>query len=189
MANKAQLKEYKINHGYSEDTSRTILGQSDGRSGLILGAAINNFLNKMYYISFEKDGILFILSNMFYKLKEENFFIKYSDVDITMGKQSLKNNGHSSLANDSLIIKDKKTGELLKFSIFKRSLVSGAMSDNYASIKSFVNDLNEEFNSEKNSNENTKIKTESNANFCSKCGEKLEINSRFCPNCGNKTNN
>lgn len=88
MIQRQKIVAYKSELGYSDNDDNFALAQATTVKGWVIGS-FSALANKMYVVSFEESGILFIeVSNFTYKPKGNNFLVPKDEIiNITLRKQ------------------------------------------------------------------------------------------------------
>lgn len=106
MASALKLEDIaakKVSLGYSGDTSRLAYVETSNKLEYLIGGW-NALLNKIYVISFEEDGLLFIGINMVNQFTDNDKFIPLSDLGVISYKKSKFINGRLMFNGEKLVI-------------------------------------------------------------------------------------
>lgn len=106
MASALKLEDIaakKVSLGYSGDTSRLAYVETSNKLEYLIGGW-NALLNKIYVISFEEDGLLFMGINMVNQFTDNDKFIPLSDLGVISYKKSKFINGRLMFNGEKLVI-------------------------------------------------------------------------------------
>lgn len=106
MASALKLEDIaakKVSLGYSGDTSRLAYVETSNKFEYLIGGW-NALLNKIYVISFEEDGLLFMGINMVNQFTDNDKFIPLSDLGVISYKKSKFINGRLMFNGEKLVI-------------------------------------------------------------------------------------
>lgn len=106
MASALKLEDIaakKVSLGYSGDTSRLAYVETSNKLEYLIGGW-NALLNKIYVISFEEDGLLFMGINMVNEFTDNDKFIPLSDLGVISYKKSKFINGRLMFNGEKLVI-------------------------------------------------------------------------------------
>lgn len=106
MASALKLEDIaakKVSLGYSVDTSRLAYVETSNKLEYLIGGW-NALLNKIYVISFEEDGLLFMGINMVNQFTDNDKFIPLSDLGVISYKKSKFINGRLMFNGEKLVI-------------------------------------------------------------------------------------
>ncbi|WP_195332349.1 SHOCT domain-containing protein [Weissella cibaria] len=106
MASALKLEDIaakKVSLGYSGDTSRLAYVETSNKLEYLIGGW-NALLNKIYVISFEEDGLLFMGINMVNQFTDNDKFISLSDLGVISYKKSKFINGRLMFNGEKLVI-------------------------------------------------------------------------------------
>ena len=106
MASALKLEDIaakKVSLGYSGDTSRLAYVETSNKLEYLIGGW-NPLLNKIYVISFEEDGLLFMGINMVNQFTDNDKFIPLSDLGVISYKKSKFINGRLMFNGEKLVI-------------------------------------------------------------------------------------
>lgn len=106
MASALKLEDIaakKVSLGYSGDTSRLAYVETSNKLEYLIGGW-NALLNKIYVISFEEDGLLFMGINMVNQFTDNDKLIPLSDLGVISYKKSKFINGRLMFNGEKLVI-------------------------------------------------------------------------------------
>lgn len=106
MASALKLEDIaakKVSLGYSGDTSCLAYVETSNKLEYLIGGW-NALLNKIYVISFEEDGLLFMGINMVNQFTDNDKFIPLSDLGVISYKKSKFINGRLMFNGEKLVI-------------------------------------------------------------------------------------
>lgn len=138
------IAEKKKSLGYSENTDYLAYVQVSKKLEYLIGTVTSSLINKMYVISFEEDGFLFMGINLANQFTNSDKFIPLSEIGSISYKSSKLINGRLVFNAEKLIInsKDGKTSEHLMYTMvaiaswIKKDLPNvHARIDSYPSLK------------------------------------------------------
>lgn len=138
------IAEKKKSLGYSENTDYLAYVQVSKKLEYLIGTVTSSLINKMYVISFEEDGLLFMGINLANQFTNSDKFIPLSEIGSISYKSSKLINGRLVFNAEKLIInsKDGKTSEHLMYTMvaiaswIKKDLPNvHAQIDSYPSLK------------------------------------------------------
>jgi hypothetical protein len=106
MASALKLEDIaakKVSLGYSDDTSRLAYIEASNKLEYLIGSW-NALLNKVYVISFEDDGLLFMGINPLNKFTDNDKFIPLSKLGVISYQKSKLINGRLIFNGEKLVI-------------------------------------------------------------------------------------
>lgn len=166
MASALKLEDIaakKFSLGYSGDTSRLAYVETSNKLEYLIGGW-NALLNKIYVISFEEDGLLFMGINMVNQFTDNDKFIPLSDLGVISYKKSKFINGRLMFNGEKLVINsaDGKSTEHIMYTFLAiAKWVKNDLPNVHAAINNYPT-LKERMDAKNNKPE---IKSSSNSNL------------------------
>lgn len=166
MASALKLEDIaakKVSLGYSGDTSRLAYVETSNKLEYLIGGW-NALLNKIYVISFEEDGLLFMGINMVNQFTDNDKFIPLSDLGVISYKKSKFINGRLMFNGEKLVINsaDGKSTEHIMYTFLAiAKWVKNDLPNVHAAINNYPT-LKERMDAKNNKPE---IKSSSNSNL------------------------
>lgn len=166
MASALKLEDIaakKVSLGYSGDTSRLAYVETSNKLEYLIGGW-NALLNKIYVISFEEDGLLFMGINMVNKFTDNDKFIPLSDLGVISYKKSKFINGRLMFNGEKLVINsaDGKSTEHIMYTFLAiAKWVKNDLPNVHAAINNYPT-LKERMDAK---NTKPEIKSSSNSNL------------------------
>lgn len=113
------IADKKRSLGYSENTDYLAYVQISKKMEYIIGTSISSLINKVYVISFEEDGLLFMGINLANKFTDNDKFVPLSQIGSISYKKSKLINGRLMFNGEKLIINslDGKSTEHVLFTM------------------------------------------------------------------------
>lgn len=154
MASALKLEDIaakKVSLGYSGDTSRLAYVETSNKLEYLIGGW-NALLNKIYVVSFEEDGLLFMGINLVNQFTDNDKFISISDLGVISYKKSKFINGRLIFNGEKLVINsaDGKSTEHIMYTFLamakwvKNDLTNvHAAIDGYPTLKERMDAQNE----------------------------------------------
>ncbi|WP_270310871.1 SHOCT domain-containing protein [Weissella cibaria] len=166
MASALKLEDIaakKVSLGYSGDTSRLAYVETSNKLEYLIGGW-NALLNKIYVISFEEDGLLFMGINMVNQFTDNDKFIPLSDLGVISYKKSKFINGRLMFNGEKLVINsaDGKSTEHIMYTFLA---IAKWVKNDLPNVHSAINNyptLKERMDAK---NTQPEIKSSSNSNF------------------------
>lgn len=166
MASALKLEDIaakKVSLGYSGDTSRLAYVETSNKLEYLIGGW-NALLNKIYVISFEEDGLLFMGINMVNQFTDNDKFIPLSDLGVISYKKSKFINGRLMFNGEKLVINsaDGKSTEHIMYTFLA---IAKWVKNDLPNVHSAINNyptLKERMDAK---NTQTEIKSSSNSNL------------------------
>ncbi|MBJ7622913.1 SHOCT domain-containing protein [Weissella confusa] len=168
MASALKLEDIaakKVSLGYSGDTSRLAYVETSNKLEYLIGGW-NALLNKIYVISFEEDGLLFMGINMVNQFTDNDKFIPLSDLGVISYKKSKFINGRLMFNGEKLVINsaDGKSTEHIMYTFLAiAKWVKNDLPNVHAAINNYPT-LKERMDA-KNANNEFTATTDSNDKF------------------------
>lgn len=166
MASALKLEDIaakKVSLGYSGDTSRLAYVETSNKLEYLIGGW-NALLNKIYAISFEEDGLLFMGINMVNQFTDNDKFIPLSDLGVISYKKSKFINGRLMFNGEKLVINsaDGKSTEHIMYTFLAiAKWVKNDLPNVHAAINNYPT-LKERMDAK---NTQPEIKSSSNSNL------------------------
>ncbi len=166
MASALKLEDIaakKVSLGYSGDTSRLAYVETSNKLEYLIGGW-NALLNKIYVISFEEDGLLFMGINMVNQFTDNDKFIPLSDLGVISYKKSKFINGRLMFNGEKLVINsaDGKSTEHIMYTFLAiAKWVKNDLPNVHAAINNYPT-LKERMDAK---NTQPEIKSSSNSNL------------------------
>lgn len=166
MASALKLEDIaakKVSLGYSGDTSRLAYVETSNKLEYLIGGW-NALLNKIYVISFEEDGLLFMGINMVNQFTDNDKFIPLSDLGVISYKKSKFINGRLMFNGEKLVINsaDGKSTEHIMYTFLAiAKWVKNDLPNVHAAINNYPT-LKERMDAK---NTKSEIKSSSNSNL------------------------
>lgn len=166
MASALKLEDIaakKVSLGYSGDTSRLAYVETSNKLEYLIGGW-NALLNKIYVISFEEDGLLFMGINMVNQFTDNDKFIPLSDLGVISYKKSKFINGRLMFNGEKLVINsaDGKSTEHIMYTFLAiAKWVKNDLPNVHAAINNYPT-LKERIDAK---NTQPEIKSSSNSNL------------------------
>lgn len=166
MASALKLEDIaakKVSLGYSGDTSRLAYVETSNKLEYLIGGW-NALLNKIYVISFEEDGLLFMGINMVNEFTDNDKFIPLSDLGVISYKKSKFINGRLMFNGEKLVINsaDGKSTEHIMYTFLAiAKWVKNDLPNVHAAINNYPT-LKERMDAK---NTKPEIKSSSNSNL------------------------
>lgn len=166
MASALKLEDIaakKVSLGYSGDTSRLAYVETSNKLEYLIGGW-NALLNKIYVISFEEDGLLFMGINMVNQFTDNDKFIPLSDLGVISYKRSKFINGRLMFNGEKLVINsaDGKSTEHIMYTFLAiAKWVKNDLPNVHAAINNYPT-LKERMDAK---NTKPEIKSSSNSNL------------------------
>ncbi|WP_242050967.1 SHOCT domain-containing protein [Weissella confusa] len=166
MASALKLEDIaakKVSLGYSGDTSRLAYVETSNKLEYLIGGW-NALLNKIYVISFEEDGLLFMGINMVNQFTDNDKFIPLSDLGVISYKKSKFINGRLMFNGEKLVINsaDGKSTEHIMYTFLAiAKWVKNDLPNVHAAINNYPT-LKERMDAK---NTKPEIKSSSNSNL------------------------
>lgn len=166
MASALKLEDIaakKVSLGYSGDTSRLAYVETSNKLEYLTGGW-NALLNKIYVISFEEDGLLFMGINMVNQFTDNDKFIPLSDLGVISYKKSKFINGRLMFNGEKLVINsaDGKSTEHIMYTFLAiAKWVKNDLPNVHAAINNYPT-LKERMDAK---NTKPEIKSSSNSNL------------------------
>lgn len=166
MASALKLEDIaakKVSLGYSGDTSRLAYVETSNKLEYLIGGW-NALLNKIYVISFEEDGLLFMGINMVNQFTDNDKFIPLSDLGVISYKKSKFINGRLLFNGEKLVINsaDGKSTEHIMYTFLAiAKWVKNDLPNVHAAINNYPT-LKERMDAK---NTKPEIKSSSNSNL------------------------
>lgn len=166
MASALKLEDIaakKVSLGYSGDTSRLAYVETSNKLEYLIGGW-NALLNKIYVISFEEDGLLFMGINMVNQFTDNDKFIPLSDLGVISCKKSKFINGRLMFNGEKLVINsaDGKSTEHIMYTFLAiAKWVKNDLPNVHAAINNYPT-LKERMDAK---NTQPEIKSSSNSNL------------------------
>ena len=166
MASALKLEDIaakKVSLGYSGDTSRLAYVETSNKFEYLIGGW-NALLNKIYVISFEEDGLLFMGINMVNQFTDNDKFIPLSDLGVISYKKSKFINGRLMFNGEKLVINsaDGKSTEHIMYTFLAiAKWVKNDLPNVHAAINNYPT-LKERMDAK---NTKPEIKSSSNSNL------------------------
>ncbi|MBJ7675565.1 SHOCT domain-containing protein [Weissella confusa] len=166
MASALKLEDIaakKVSLGYSGDTSRLAYVETSNKLEYLIGGW-NALLNKIYVISFEEDGLLFMGINMVNQFTDNDKFIPLSDLGVISYKKSKFINGRLMFNGEKLVINsaDGKSTEHIMYTFLAiAKWVKNDLPNVHATINNYPT-LKERMDAK---NTKPEIKSSSNSNL------------------------
>lgn len=166
MASALKLEDIaakKVSLGYSVDTSRLAYVETSNKLEYLIGGW-NALLNKIYVISFEEDGLLFMGINMVNQFTDNDKFIPLSDLGVISYKKSKFINGRLMFNGEKLVINsaDGKSTEHIMYTFLA---IAKWVKNDLPNVHSAINNyptLKERMDAK---NTQSEIKASSNSNL------------------------
>lgn len=142
MASALKLEDIaakKVSLGYSDDTSRLAYIEASNKLEYLIGGW-NALLNKMYVISFEDDGLLFMGINPLNKFTDNDKFIPISQLGVISYQKSKLINGRLMFNGEKLVINSidgKATEHIMYTSLALAKWVKNDLANVHAAIDSY----------------------------------------------------
>lgn len=196
MTGLQEIVDYKKSLGYSSEGNYILLAQTNDWSGLGWGLIVAALANSTYFISFERNGLLFMHVNTLAKLTKNDKLIPYDRI-LKLEFRKTKNrifsgNGHSSLNQVDLYMYGND-GSVNVLSAWKYAMGYPWLGANLGKVKELVDSgkyesFFEEKPSVKMDNQATMQQKKMGAayKFCSHCGAQISSEQRYCSSCGKK---
>lgn len=168
MASALKLEDIaakKVSLGYSDDTSRLAYIEASNKLEYLIGGW-NALLNKMYVISFEDDGLLFMGINPLNKFTDNDKFIPISQLGVISYQKSKLINGRLMFNGEKLVINSidgKATEHIMYTSLALAKWVKNDLANVHAAIDSYPT-LKERMDAQSATNEFTTT-TDNNDKF------------------------
>lgn len=168
MASALKLEDIaakKVSLGYSDDTSRLAYIEASNKLEYLIGGW-NALLNKMYVISFEDDGLLFMGINPLNKFTDNDKFIPISQLGVISYQKSKLINGRLMFNGEKLVINSidgKATEHIMYTSLALAKWVKNDLTNVHAAIDSYPT-LKERMDAQSATNEFTTT-TDNNDKF------------------------
>ncbi len=166
MASALKLEDIaakKVSLGYSGDTSRLAYVETSNKLEYLIGGW-NALLNKMYVISFEDDGLLFMGINPLNKFTDNDKFIPISQLGVISYQKSKLINGRLMFNGEKLVINsaDGKSTEHIMYTFLAiAKWVKNDLPNVHAAINNYPT-LKERMDAK---NTKPEIKSSSNSNL------------------------
>ncbi|WP_238142515.1 SHOCT domain-containing protein [Weissella confusa] len=166
MASALKLEDIaakKVSLGYSGNTSRLAYVETSNKLEYLIGGW-NALLNKIYVISFEEDGLLFMGINMVNQFTDNDKFIPLSDLGVISYKKSKFINGRLMFNGEKLVINsaDGKSTEHIMYTFLAiAKWVKNDLPNVHAAINNYPT-LKERMDAK---NTKPEIKSSSNSNL------------------------
>lgn len=161
------IAEKKKSLGYSENTDYLAYVQVSKKLEYLIGTFTSSLINKMYVISFEEDGLLFMGINLANQFTNSDKFIPLSEIGSISYKSSKLINGRLVFNAEKLIInsKDGKTSEHLMYTMVAiASWIKKDLPNVHARIDSYPS-LKESFSAKEESSVVTDTNSAADANM------------------------
>lgn len=168
MASALKLEDIaakKVSLGYSDDTSRLAYIEASNKLEYLIGGW-NALLNKMYVISFEDDGLLFMGINPLNKFTDNDKFIPISQLGVISYQKSKLINGRLMFNGEKLVINSidgKATEHIMYTSLALAKWVKNDLANVHAAIDNYPT-LKERMDAQSATNEFTTT-TDNNDKF------------------------
>ncbi|WP_242050161.1 SHOCT domain-containing protein [Weissella confusa] len=168
MASALKLEDIaakKVSLGYSDDTSRLAYIEASNKLEYLIGGW-NALLNKMYVISFEDDGLLFMGINPLNKFTDNDRFIPISQLGVISYQKSKLINGRLMFNGEKLVINSidgKATEHIMYTSLALAKWVKNDLANVHAAIDNYPT-LKERMDAQSATNEFTTT-TDNNDKF------------------------
>ena len=166
MASALKLEDIaakKVSLGYSGDTSRLAYVETSNKLEYLIGGW-NALLNKIYVISFEEDGLLFMGINMVNQFTDNDKFIPLSDLGVISYKKSKFINGRLMFNGEKLVINSAE-GKSTEHIMYTFLAIAKWVKNDLPNVHSAINNyptLKERMDAK---NTQSEIKASSNSNL------------------------
>lgn len=166
MASALKLEDIaakKVSLGYSGDTSRLAYVETSNKLEYLIGGW-NALLNKIYVISFEEDGLLFMGINMVNQFTDNDKFIPLSDLGVISYKKSKFINGRLMFNGEKLVI-NSADGKLTEHIMYTFLAIAKWVKNDLPNVHAAINNyptLKERMDAK---NTKPEIKSSSNSNL------------------------